>query len=78
MRDHVLERRGRRPGRLLAPELVEQPVGRDDAPGVQREDAKKRSLLVPPECDRARVALDFERSKQADVKHALFVTPVSM
>jgi hypothetical protein len=49
VRDHVLQRGRRRPRRVLAPELVEQPVRGDDSPGVQRQQAQERTLLLSAE-----------------------------
>ena len=54
---------------MLAPELVEQPVGRDDPAGVEHEQAQERALLVAAERDRPAVALDLEGSEDAQVKH---------
>jgi hypothetical protein len=43
------------------PELVDQPVARDDAVRVQQQERKERSLLRASECDRAPVLGSLER-----------------
>ena len=49
--DGVLERRGRRLRRLLAPERVDEPVGGDDPAGLEHEDGEERALLGASERD---------------------------
>jgi hypothetical protein len=63
---------------MLAPELVEQPVGGDYSARIQSQQAQERTLLLAADRYRASVASDLERSEEADIEHGLFVTPVSM
>ena len=49
--DGVLKRRGRRLRRLLAPERVDEPVGRDDSAGLEHEDGEEPALLRASERD---------------------------
>src|SRR5207253_10634365 len=55
LRDVVLEGRHGRAGRLLSPDLVDDPVGWDDATGVQEQEGQNRALLLPAELDRPAV-----------------------
>ena len=50
----VLQRVGRRPGRLCAPELVDQPVGRDDLVRAREQQGEQRAL--PRAAERERTA----------------------
>ena len=70
-RDRVLERGRRGSRRLPAPELVDEPVGRHDAAGLQDEKGHERPLPVTAKRDRAAVALDLERAQDAELqRHA--------
>jgi len=61
--DVNLERRRGGVGRRSAPELVDQPVARDDAVRVQQQEREERSLLRASECDRAPVLGSLERAE---------------
>jgi hypothetical protein len=61
--DVNLERRRGGVGRRSVPELVDQPVARDDAIRVQQEERKERALLRASECDRAPVLGSLERAE---------------
>ena len=63
LRDVNLERRRGGVGRRSAPELVDQPVARDDAVRVQQQERKERALLRASECDRAPVLGSLERAE---------------
>ena len=70
-RDHVLERRGRRPGRLPVPEHLEQRVGRDHPIGVQQQQGEQNALLLAAERQLAAVCVgDLERAEQPKIEHA--------
>ncbi len=51
-------------GRLVPPELVDQPLCRDDASGVQSQEGEKGALLAAADGDRPSVAPDFEGTEQ--------------
>ncbi len=51
-RDGVLERPGRRGGRPLAPQIGDEPVGRDDFARAQRERGQQRALLPARQSNR--------------------------
>ena len=66
-RDMDLHGLGRRGRRLLAPELLDQPVGAERLVGVQHEHGEQRALLAPSERDFAALVEDLERSEDAEV-----------
>jgi hypothetical protein len=55
-------------GDTLAPELVDQTRGRDDVPGLQRENGQDGALLRPAERERAPVDLHVERAQNPNVE----------
>jgi hypothetical protein len=61
--DVNLERRRGGVGRRSVPELVDQPVTRDDAVRMQQQERKERSLLRASKCDRAPVLGSLERAE---------------
>jgi hypothetical protein len=58
---------GRRGGRVLAPELLDQPVGAERLVGVQHQHGEQRTLLAPSERDFTALVEDLERSEDAEV-----------
>ena len=54
LRDADLQCGRRRAGRLLAPQLVDQPVARDDLAGVQQQDRQQRPLPRAGDVDAGR------------------------
>src|SRR5207302_401673 len=69
LRDVDLERlRGTR-GRLLAPELVDEPLGRDDAVSVQQEEREERARLLRCEADGSAVDDRLERPEEPELVH---------
>src|SRR5207237_8710834 len=62
---HVDLERLRRPLRsLLAPELVDEPLGRDDAIPVQQEEGEEGAGLLRPEAHRLAFDADLERPEE--------------
>ena len=59
-------------GRLVAPELVDQLLARDDLVRVQEQNGKESLPLLAPEAKRPFVLLDHERSKDAEPQRHLF------
>ena len=57
--------RGRR-RRLIAPDLVDQPLDRDDLARVQQQDGENRALLRAPEPKRTPVRPRLERAEQPE------------
>ena len=58
-------------GRLLAPYLVDQHVGRYQVVGAQEQVGEDRSLLGSPECDRAVPVLDdLDRAEDPELHRA--------
>ena len=47
--DRVLERRRRRARRIVAPQGVDEEIGRDHAVRAQQKERENRPLLLPPE-----------------------------
>src|SRR5439155_26064853 len=54
-------RGGRRP--VLAPELLDEPVGGDDLVRVQEEDGQERALLASAEPERSVLLDDLQRAE---------------
>ena len=73
--DEVLERRLRGARRLLAPEGVEQAVGRDGAAGLEEQDGEERPLLGAPEREGDAVSPHLERAEEPEVKVGVGVLP---
>ena len=69
--DVHLDRGRRRLGRLLPPELVDQPLTRDGLVRVQKQQGKEAALLRAGDLEAAAVVLDLERSKDPEL-HVLF------
>ena len=69
LRNGVVQRGRRRRRRPLAPELVDQAVGRNDSPGVEQQDREQRPLPLPRERERALVTDDLERPEQPKLLH---------
>ena len=59
--DEVLQRTDGGLGRLLAPELVDEPVGRHDFARAQREEREQGTLLLTAHFEGATVDADLER-----------------
>ncbi len=68
LRDAVLERGRRRPGRL-GPERVDQRVSRHDVVRVQDEDREKRALTLATDVEAAGRSPDLERSQDPEIQH---------
>ena len=60
------------PGRAgggLAPQVIDQPLGRDEPPGVQRQPDQQLGGLAGRHRERPAVALDLQRAEHADSEH---------
>ena len=68
--DGVLERGRRSFGALLAPEQVDETVGRDDLPVVHEQRREERALPLASEVDRAAVEESLERAEDPELTHA--------
>ena len=68
-RDVHLQRRHGRLGRLIAPELVDQTLARDDPICAQQQERQHRPLLRAPQRERPITPLHLERAEQP-VLHA--------
>ena len=75
LRDVDLERRRRRRRRRVGPELVDQPLDRDDPAGLEREDGQERPLLATTDRDRPAVAPHLEWTEHG-VLHGTVLAPV--
>jgi hypothetical protein len=75
--DVVLDHLGRARRRLLAPQTLDQPVGRDGAIRLQPEHRENRALLGPAKGDRAVVDDGLEMSEHADLHAAALVVGVA-
>ena len=77
-RDMRLERRGRVLGRIVAPELVDEPVRRDHLVGVEQQQHQHPALAGPAEVQRRPVEPRLQRAEDAEVAlaaQAATVTP---
>ena len=63
----VLQRVGGCPGRLGAPELVDEPVCRDDLVRTREQECEKRPLPRAAERERTALLDDLERSQDAEL-----------
>ena len=63
----VLQRVGGCPGRLCAPELVDEPVCRDDLVRTREKECEKRPLPRAAERERTALLDDLERSQDAEL-----------
>jgi hypothetical protein len=70
-----LKRADRRLGRLAAPELLDQPVGRDHLAGTECQEREQRTLLLASQLESATGNTDLDRSEQADLdaRHMSFL-----
>jgi hypothetical protein len=57
--------------RRLAPQRVDQAVGRNDFTGVDEQDGQQRPLLAPAERELAHTILHLERSEYTELHSAL-------
>ena len=67
LRDVQLHHLGRRRRRLLAPQPVDQPLGRDRGAGVEREHREQGTRLRAAEDDRAIACADVDGSEEKDL-----------
>src|SRR5207244_9028378 len=75
-RDRVLEGGRRRSRRLLAPERLDQELGRDDVAGAEQQHGEHGALLLPAERQRLPVVVDdLERTEHAEGRHGRVLAP---
>ena len=73
----VLERPDSRRRRPLAPELIDEPVDRDDDAGPHEQRREQRALLAPRQRDHdPPVVPNLERAEETEL-HRPFVTPIA-
>ena len=60
--DVDLHHLGRAVGQLLAPQVVQQPLDRDGAPGVEQQAGEQRPLLARPEIERGAAVARLQRA----------------
>ena len=73
-RDRVLERRPRRPRRMLPPELVDEHVGRDDLVRAQEQRNEHCTLPLSTELERLSVGSEhLERTQDPKLEHTQVV-----
>src|SRR5439155_17894393 len=79
LRDVALEHFRSAPRRRFTPEVLDQPLGRDDPPGVEQQPAEQGTWLAARQSDRLPVLDGLERAEQAKVGHrcAGIMAPVS-
>ena len=66
---NVLLERGRSVlGRMAAPELLDQPIARDDATGVEQEQGEQTPLLEPAQPNLSPALEHLERPEDREVK----------
>ena len=67
---HVdLQRVARRRGRIVSPQLLDQPIPRHDPIGAQQQDREQRALLRSPQREPPAVRVDRQRAKDAKVHY---------
>ena len=54
-------------GRMLRPELVDQPIGRDGLVGMNQQDRQQRTLPAADDLDRPPGLVDFERAEDPEI-----------
>ena len=57
-------------GRVVAPQLVEDPLGGNDSVDVEQQQGEQRALLRRPEIDGLAVGSDLERPEDPELHHA--------
>ncbi len=72
VRDVNLHRLARRGRRILAPQSVDQPFGRDHRAGGRHQQRQQQSRLAPPRVDVTVGPLDRDRTENADLVSDLF------
>ncbi len=72
--DGVLERGRRRPRRVLAPQLVDQPLRRDGLVRAQEQQRQDRALVPPAQRDGRSVVEHLERAEDPELEHSPVVT----
>jgi hypothetical protein len=78
LRDEVLERGRRRSRRVLAPQVVDQAVGRDHLSRPQEQDRKQRALLLATQRQGFPAGEDLERTEDPELQHRVrVVTPLT-
>jgi hypothetical protein len=73
-RDAVLKRPRCRCGRPLAPQIGDEPIGRDHFARPQRERGQQRALLPARQRNHAFAVTHLEHAEEPNL-HSLFVTP---
>jgi len=76
LRDVVLQRVGGCPGRLSAPERVDEPVCRNDLVRTREKEGEERPLPCPAERERAGPLDNLERSEDAKLHVVLLSAAV--
>src|SRR5437588_9992003 len=66
LRDRVLQDLGRRGRWVPVPELVDQPLAREELVRMQEHEGEERLLLAPVQRDRPMLADDLERAEDAE------------
>ena len=77
LRDEVLERGDRGFRRLLAPQLIDDPVGRDDRTRVDEEKPEEGPLLLTSERDGSGLVCDVDRTEDPVLQHVVVVAPAA-
>ena len=77
LRDEVLERGDRGFRRLLAPQLIDDPVGRDDRIRVEQEEREESPLPLSAERDGPGLVRDLDRTEDPVLQHVLVVAPAA-
>jgi hypothetical protein len=57
------------------PEEVDEPIGRDDAAGLQEQEGKNGALLGPTELELLVLVPDFSWTEDPKLEHAPFLAP---
>ena len=64
----LLERRLRVLGGIVAPESIDQPIGRDDGPRLQQQQGEDSALLAATEANLPIALPDLERAEDAEIE----------
>ena len=69
-RDVDLNELRRARGRAGTPELIDEPIARDDLIGIQEKEGKQRALLRSPQLHRPALVPDLKRTEQPEIELA--------
>ena len=73
LRDEILERRRGRPRRVLAPDIVDEAIGRNHLVRTDDQRREESPLLLPRQGHNLPFADDFQRAEDSELEHCVCV-----